>query len=112
VVDGSDLPPHGYTNICTPDQEELDPVAEPFSSMARIPDFQGDQALVYGEVSRAVASLEVVAGGGDVQQVTIVQGPEAWNLPMRYFAAFVPDPGKVELLARDESGEVLETERI
>lgn len=112
AVDGSDLPPHGYTNICIPDQEELDPVAEPFGGAARFPEFDGDEALVYGQVSRAVASLEIVAGDGETEQVTIVRGPEAWNLPMRYFATFVPGPGKVELIARDASGKVLETERI
>jgi hypothetical protein len=112
AVDGSELSPHGYANICTPDQEELDPIAEPFGGAARFPGFDGEEALVYGQVSTAVASLEVVAGDGDSQQVTIVRGPEAWNLPMRYFAAFVPGPGKVELIARDESGRVLETERI
>jgi hypothetical protein len=112
VVDGSDLPPHGYTNVCTPDQQELDPVAEPFGSAARTPDFQGDEALVYGEVSRAVASLEVHAADGDIQQVTIVRGPEAWDLPMRYFAAFVSGSGNVELVARDVNGSVLEIRSI
>jgi hypothetical protein len=112
VVDGSNLPPHGYTNICTPDQEELDPVAEPFGAAGRFPEFHGDQALVYGEVSRAVASLELRTAGGDVQQVAIVRGPEAWDLPMRYFAVFVSNPGKVDLVARDANGSVLATERI
>jgi hypothetical protein len=112
VVDGSDLPPHGYMNICTPDQQELDPVAEPFGGAVRIPEFHGDEALVYGEVSRAVASLELRTGDGDIQEVPIVRGPEAWDLPDRYFAAFVSGTGKVDLVARDANGRVLETERI
>lgn len=112
AVDGSDLPPHGYMNVCTPDQERLDPVAEPFRGGVRIPEFHGDAALVYGEVSTAVASLEVVGGDGDMQQVTIVRGPEGWSLPGRYFATFVSGPGKVDLVARDANGRVLGTERL
>ncbi|MGH3119207.1 MAG: hypothetical protein ACRDQ2_19235 [Gaiellales bacterium] len=97
-------------NSCTFDgQEEL---IEHIGAHARVPDFVGREALVYGEVSAEVARLEIAFEDGRTQEVAIVPAPDDWNLPVGYFATFVPSSGKVGLVARNDGGEVLEEERI
>jgi hypothetical protein len=110
VVEDSELPGPGYANSCTVVQEGTEATAEPIGTHTRIPGFDGDGALIYGEVSTAVTSLEIVLEGGDVQQVAVVRGPEAWNLPTAYFATVASGAGEVELVARDQNGEVLDRE--
>jgi hypothetical protein len=103
-------PPTQRANACSFEAQEE--VIEPIGVSARHPDFKDDEALVYGEISQEVISLEVGRDGGLNLQVTIVRAPEDWNLPVDYFFAFVPGQGKVDLVARDEEGKVLEEQRI
>lgn len=97
-------------NACTFEAEgEL---IEPIGASTRVPEFREDEALLYGEVSLDVVSVEVGRDRGLGLQATIVRAPEELNLPVEYFFAFVPGRGKVDVVARGESGEVLEKQRI
>jgi hypothetical protein len=86
-------------------------MAEPIGVSARHQQFRGDEALVYGEISSEVASLDVNRNGVEPLQATIVRAAE-WDVPIDYFFAFVSGRGKVELVARDPNGDVLEEQRI
>jgi hypothetical protein len=103
-------PPTQRGNACTFEGQEE--TGEPIGVTARIPEFRDDEALVYGEVSPNVVSVEVGRDGGLNLQATIIRAPEEWDLPVDYFFAFVPGPGNVDVEARDENGEVLEMHRV
>jgi len=102
--------PHTTTmNACTVEEAEVGP--EPFGGHVRIPDFDAEQALVYGEVSSEVRSLEI-RDGTTGKEVDLVRPPSGWDLPGGYYVIFLTGPGKVELVARGADGEVLATERV
>jgi hypothetical protein len=109
VVEGSRGPRTDYMNFCT---QEGEASPEAIGGRARIPDFEGDRALVYGEVSAAVSSMDVVFQEGESRQVDIIRPPEEWDRKTGYFITFLPGPGKVQLVARDASGTVLQRETI
>jgi hypothetical protein len=109
VVEEPDDPPTQRANSFTFEGQE--DMAEPIGVSARHQQFRGDEALVYGEISSEVASLDVNRNGVEPLQATIVRAAE-WDVPIDYFFAFVSGRGKVELVARDPNGDVLEEQRI
>lgn len=111
AAEGPGDPPTQRANACTSfeGQEEM---IEPIGAVSRNPEFDGEQALVYGEVSADVVSLDVERDGGQRVEASIVRAPAAWDLPVDYFFAFIAGRGKVDLIARDSIGEVLEHQRI
>lgn len=111
AVEEPDAPPTQRMNACTLGEVKKRSV-EPIGGSARIPGFRGQEALAYGEVSDEVATLDISREGGLLLHATIVRSPEEWDLPVDYFFAFVPGRGRVDAVARSQSGEVLERDRI
>jgi hypothetical protein len=109
-VEDPDGPHTIYANMCA--VEDSDGPPEPIGGHVRIPDFDADRALVYGEVSAEVHSLEIRDGGTGPEDVDVVRPPSQWELPTGYYVIFLSGPGKVELVARGEDGEVLAAERV
>lgn len=109
-VEGPGDPPTQRANACTFEGEEG--TIEPINISARHPEFNESEALVYGEVSSEVVSLDVGRAGGQRLQATIVRAPAEWDLPVDYYFAFISGRGKVDLVARDSNGEVLEEQHI
>jgi hypothetical protein len=110
VVEDQGDPPTQQANACTfAGQEEL---VEPIGVSARHLGFDDGDALVFGEISSAVVSLDLERDGGQQVEATIVRPPPEWEVPVDYFFAFVSGRGKVNLVARDSNGEVLEEQRI
>lgn len=109
-VDSPGASPTQYANVCSFETEGVD--IEPIGAHARFPDFRGEDALVYGEVSHEVSSLELIREKGLSLQATIVRSPREWDLPVDYFFAFVPGRGRVDAVARDQTGAVLVRDRI
>lgn len=85
---------------------------EPIGITVRVPEFDGNRSLIYGEVSHAVASVEIVQEGGETESLTIVEGPEELNLPRAYFTALVHSDGDIQLVARKANGDVLVMKRM
>lgn len=108
AVEGPGDPSTQRANLCT---FQEDPV-EPIGLTTRHPRFSADEALVYGQISSDVVSLDVERDGGQRLEASIVRAPAEWNLPVDYFFAFVSGPGKLNLVARDSNGEVLEEQRV
>jgi hypothetical protein len=109
-VDSPGASPTQYANVCSFETEGV--TTQPIGSHGRIPDFRADDALVYGEVSHDVTSLELLRRQGLSLQATIVRSPQEWDLPVDYFFAFVPGSGRVDAVARGQNGDVLEESRI
>jgi hypothetical protein len=111
AAEGPGDPPTQRANACTSfeGQEEM---IEPIGVVSRNPEFDSEQTLVYGEISTDVVSLDVERVGGQRVEATIVRAPHDWDLPVDYFFAFISGRGKVDLVARDSNGEVLEEQRI
>lgn len=103
-------PPVQRGNACTFEGQE--DAVEPIGVTAKYPRFNDGEALVFGEVSSSVASLDIVQDGGQRLQATIVRAPAEWDFPVDYFFAFVSHGEKIDLVARDSSGEVLEQQRV
>lgn len=103
-------PPTQRANACT--FEDSEATIEAIGGVSRNPEFREGEALVYGEVASNVVSVEIRRGQGLSVEATIVGAPEEWNLPVDYFFAFVSGRGKVDLVARDSIGDVLEEHRI
>jgi hypothetical protein len=103
-------PPTQRANACTFEGQE--DVVEPIGMSAKHPEFLDNQALVYGEISSHVVTLDIERDGARTLQATIVRPPAGWNAPVDYFYALVSGRGKVRLVARDVNGEVLEEQSI
>lgn len=110
-VDEGARPPTQYANICSLTDDMTGPI-EPIGATVRIPDFRGGDAFAFGEVSTDVVTLEMERDGGLQVEATIVQAPDSLDLAVDYFFAFVPGHGKVDVVARDETGAVLEEQRL
>lgn len=98
-------------NACTHIEEGIETAGEPIGVTVRVPEFDGDRSLIYGEVSHAVASVEIVQEGGETESLTIVEGPEELNLPRAYFTVLVHSDGDIRLVARSANGDVLARKR-
>jgi hypothetical protein len=109
VVEEADDPPTQRANACT--FEGQAGTIEPIGVVSRNPEFD-DEALVYGEISSNVVSLDVERDGGQSVEATIVRAPAEWELPVDYFFAFISGRGKVNLVARDSNGKVLQEQRV
>jgi hypothetical protein len=111
AVDEGARPPTQYANICSLTEDMTGPI-EPIGATVRIPDFRAGDAFAFGEVSPDVVTLEMGREGGLQVEATIVRAPASLSLPVDYFFAFVPGRGNVDILARDETGRVLEEQRL
>jgi hypothetical protein len=110
LVEEPDDPPMQRANACT--FEDSEAMVEPIGGVSRHPDFSDGEALVFGEISSSVVSLDVERDKGGRVEATIVRAPAEWDLPVDYFFAFIAGQGKVDLIARDSNEEVLEEQRI
>lgn len=110
AVEEPDDPPTQRSNACTFEGQEN--AIEPIGAVSRHPEFDDNEALVYGEISSDVVSLDVERDAGQRVEASIVRAPAEWNLPVDYFFAFVSGRGKVNLVARDSNGGVLEEQRV
>lgn len=67
--------------------------------------------LATGEVSTDVASLELRLTGGEVIEADLLEPPPELGIPRRFFVEFLPLRARGEMVALDDEGEVLATER-
>jgi hypothetical protein len=108
VVEDPNEPATGQANICS-----LGEAAQAIGPVAHVPDFRGDEALLYGQVSPQVTHLEVAFGDGtETAEIALIPAPAGTELSVGYFATFIADSGEVEIVAMDASGNILERQGI
>lgn len=92
VVEDAGDPHTERANACTSGGQGY--AIEPIGGVSRHPEFDGDQALVYGEISSDVVSLNVNRHSGQRVAASIVRAPAEWDDLVDYFFAFVSGQGR------------------
>lgn len=91
AVEDPNEPATGQANICSLGETP----AQAIGPVTHVPDFRGDEALLYGQVSPQVAHLEVTFGDGtETAEIALIPAPVGTELSVGYFATFVADAGR------------------
>lgn len=74
--------------------------------------FDGAPAMVWGEVSAEVSSLEIRLAGGETFSVEALDPPAELGIRSRFYLAVLPSGATGEIAALDQAGNVLATREL
>jgi hypothetical protein len=85
---------------------------EPFGARMRGPlGGEGSETMAVGDVSADVTSLEFRLADGDSLQADLIDPPVDLDIPRRFYVLTLPLGAEGEMVALNEDGQVLATER-